>query len=207
MVCYDGFLLSHTVMPVECPSRPRSTPSCRRPRAAAGHRPGRSAQHRPGHARRPPRERQGDLSHGYMELRALHQRALRRPSRSCRPVDEQYGQATGRSWGGLVLARPARRRRIALIAAGSLAHPAHGGGRRLAGRGDQGRRARHPRLPSLPGRGAARRARRPQGRARLRQGASYGFGGPICNDLRAALVAAPTRRRCSAPSPASGAAT
>ena len=32
MVCYDGFLLSHTVMPVDVPAPPRSTRSCRRSR-------------------------------------------------------------------------------------------------------------------------------------------------------------------------------
>ncbi len=53
MVCYDGFLLSHTVMPVEVPDTAggRRVPSAVHELAHRG-RPRRPAQHRPGHHRR-----------------------------------------------------------------------------------------------------------------------------------------------------------
>jgi pyruvate/2-oxoacid:ferredoxin oxidoreductase alpha subunit len=188
MVCYDGFLLSHTVMPVDVPEQaaidaflpPRPKPltvvdladprnigqvTLADPRANA----------------------EGAVCHGYMELRALHQRAIVQALDVIPRVDAQYTEAVGRSWGGLFWEDRLDDAQIALIAAGSLATQLTVTVDALRAEGIRagvlGIRAYRP-FPvaalraALAGRGVA---------LVFDKALSYGFGGPICNDLRAAL--------------------
>lgn len=188
MVCYDGFLLSHTVMPVDVPEQaavdaflpPRPEPlqivdladprnigqvTLADPRTNA----------------------EGALSHGYMELRALHQRALLQALEVIPAVDERYAQATGRSWGGLFWEDRLDDADIALIAAGSLATQLTVAVDALRAEGIKagvlGVRAYRP-FPVAELR-AALKGRKVA--LVFDKALSYGFGGPICNDLRAAL--------------------
>jgi len=188
MVCYDGFLLSHTVMPVDVPEQaaidaflpPRPKPltvvdladprnigqvTLADPRANA----------------------EGAVCHGYMELRALHQRAIVQALDVIPRVEAQYAEAVGRSWGGLFWEDRLDDAQIALIAAGSLATQLTVTVDALRAEGIRagvlGIRAYRP-FPvaalraALAGRGVA---------LVFDKALSYGFGGPICNDLRAAL--------------------
>ena len=113
MVCYDGFLLSHTVMPVEVADRrdSRRVPAAVH-RSAHRRRPGRPAQHRSGHARRPAcRRRRRRYGHGYMEIRALHQQALLEALDVIPAVDAELGARYRPRLGRSDLGVPARRRR------------------------------------------------------------------------------------------------
>lgn len=192
MVCYDGFLLSHTVMPVEVPEQaavdaflpPRPEPltivdpsdprnigqvTLADPRADAG----------------------GVTCHGYMELRALHQQAIMDALDVIPRVDAAYGEAVGRSWGGLYWEDRLDDADIVLIAAGSLATQLTVAVDALRAEGIKagvlGIRAYRP-FPA-----AALRAALTGRQVALvfDKALSYGFGGPICNDLRAALWGAP----------------
>ena len=188
MVCYDGFLLSHTVMPVDVPEQtavdaflpPRPEPltivdpadprnigqvTLADPRANA----------------------EGAMCHGYMELRALHQRAMVAALDVVPRVDAEYVEATGRSWGGLFWEDRLDDSDIALIAAGSLATQLTVAVDALRAEGVKagvlGIRAYRP-FPA-----SALRAALAGRKVALvfDKALSYGFGGPICNDLRAAL--------------------
>jgi pyruvate/2-oxoacid:ferredoxin oxidoreductase alpha subunit len=188
MVCYDGFLLSHTIMPVDVPEQaavdaflpPRPEPltivdaadprnigqvTLADPRANA----------------------EGAMCHGYMELRALHQRAMMAALDVVPRIDAEYAEAIGRSWGGLFWEDRLEDADIALIAAGSLATQLTVTVDVLRAEGIKagvlGIRAYRP-FPvealraALAGRKVA---------LVFDKALSYGFGGPICNDLRAAL--------------------
>jgi len=188
MVCYDGFLLSHTAMPVDVPEQaavdaflpPRPTPlqvvdaadprnigqvTLADPRADAA----------------------GVLCHGYMELRALHQRAVIEALDVIPRVDAEYAAVTGRSWGGLLWEDRLEDAEIALVAAGSLATQLTVAVDALRAEGVRagvlGVRAYRP----FPG--AALRAALAGRRVALvfDKALSYGYAGPICTDLRAAL--------------------
>ena len=121
MVCYDGFLLSHTVMPVDVPTAeqidaflpPRTDPlqivdpddprnlgqvTLADPRADAD----------------------GVLCPGYMEMRALHHGALLEALDVIPEVDAEYAAVTGRSWGGLTWEYLLDDAEVAMVAAGSL---------------------------------------------------------------------------------------
>ena len=188
MVCYDGFLLSHTVMPVEVPEQaavdaflpPRPTPlqvvDLADPRNI-----GQVTLADPRY------NAEGDRCHGYMELRALHQRAIVEALDVIPRVDEEYGAAVGRSWGGLFWEDRLEDADLALVAAGSLATQLTVTVDELRAEGIKagvlGVRAYRP-FPAeqlcaaLAGRRVA---------LVFDKALSYGFGGPICNDLRAAL--------------------
>ena len=178
LVCYDGFLLSHTVMPVEIPSEaavdeflPRVSPlqivDLADPRNIG---PVTLADPRP--------DALGVLCHGYMELRALHHRALASALEAIPAVDQLFARTFGRSWGGLTWGHLLEDAELVLVAAGSLGMELAAGGRAPAGRGDPGRRARHPRLPPLPARGHPGGAGRAAAVPGLRQGGQLRPRGP-----------------------------
>ena len=188
MVCYDGFLLSHTVMPVDVPEQ-TVVDAFLPPRPAPLQVVDLADPRNIGQVTLadPRMNAEGALSHGYMELRALHQRARLQALEVVPAVDEQYAQATGRSWGGLFWEDRLDDADIALIAAGSLATQLTVTVDALRAEGIKagvlGIRAYRP-FPA-----AALRAALVGRKAALvfDKALSYGFGGPICNDLRAAL--------------------
>ncbi len=121
MVCYDGFLLSHTMMPVDVPDAdvvdallpPRTSPlqivDVNDPRNIG---PVALADPRP--------DAEGVLQPGYMELRAMHHAALLEALEAVPDVDAAWATATGRSWGGLLSEYLLDDAEVVLVAAGSL---------------------------------------------------------------------------------------
>jgi pyruvate ferredoxin oxidoreductase alpha subunit len=191
MVCYDGFLLSHTVMPVEIPTAetvdaflppfdaPFTIVDTSDPRNVG---PVVMASARD--------DAKGIARPGYMEIRALHNRALLDALDTIPEVDAEWANATGRSWGGLTWDYALDDAEIVLVAAGSI-------GMQLTVTVDD-LRAKGIRVGVL-----GVRAYRPFPAEALREklepaklaivfdkALSYGYGGPICNDLRAALFSA-----------------
>ncbi|MEZ5125030.1 MAG: transketolase C-terminal domain-containing protein [Thermoleophilia bacterium] len=188
MVCYDGFLLSHTTMPVEVPEQaavdgflpPRPRPL----QVVAADDPRNIGQVT---LADPRADARGVLCHGYMELRALHHRALLDALSVVQRVDEEYGALIGRVWGGLFWAHELDDAEIVLIAAGSLATQLTLTVEALRAQGIKagvlGVRCYRP-FPAA----ALRAALAGRDLALVFDKAlSYGFGGPICSDLRAAL--------------------
>jgi len=194
MVCYDGFLLSHTVMPVDVPdaetvdaflppfTQPFTVVDTDDPRNVG-----------PVVIAEPRDDAAGITRPGYMEIRALHNRALHDALDFIPAVDAEWAAATGRSSGGLTWEYALDDAEIVLVAAGSI-------GMQLTVTVDE-LRAKGVRVGVL-----GVRAYRPFPVEALRaklanaklaivfdKAMSYGYGGPICNDLRAALYPAESR--------------
>jgi len=188
MVCYDGFLLSHTMMPVEVPSAeqvdgflppyvPFTVVDPADPRNVG-----------PVVMADPRADRDGVLSHGYMEIRALHHRALLRALEVIPDVDAEYAGRTGRAWGGLTWSHLLDDADVVLVAAGSLATQLTLAAEALRGEGIRagvlGIRAYRP----FP---AEHLRRLCAGRDLVivfDKALSYGYEGPICSDLRGVLL-------------------
>ena len=191
MVCYDGFLLSHTVMPVDVPEAetvdaflpPYTTPltvvDVDDPRNI-----GQVVIAEP----RPDAE--GTLRHGYMELRALHNQALLDALTVIPVVDAEWAALTGRAWGGLTWEYLLEDADLVLVAAGSLTTQLTVAVEQLRAQGVHagvlGIRAYRP-FPAetIVDKLADRRLTLVFDKAM-----SYGYTGPICGDVRSALLGA-----------------
>ncbi|MDI6900949.1 MAG: hypothetical protein QMC79_04575 [Anaerosomatales bacterium] len=187
MVCYDGFLLSHTMMPVELPDpdtvdaflppyHPLTVVDPDDPRNIG---PVTLADPRP--------DAEGVARNGYMEFRALHHRALLGALETIERVDAEYGAATGRTWGGLLWEHRLDDADVVLIAAGSLGTQLTVAADELRDEGMNvgvlGIRSYRP-FPAVAARDAL------DGRSLalvFDKALSYGHEGPICSDIRSAL--------------------
>ena len=137
----------------------------------------------------PRADREGTLGHGYMEIRALHHRALLDALDVIPAVDAEWAAHTGRAWGGLTWEHLLDDADVVLVAAGSLGTQLTVAAEALRAEGIKagvlGIRAYRP----FPVDGAARQARGPQGsRSCSTRRSRYGYEGPICADLRGALL-------------------
>ena len=188
MVCYDGFLLSHTSMPVTVPPAelakaflPRREPlpivDLQRPRNI-------------GQVTfaDPRADASGNLCHGYMEIRALHQEALERALDVIPAVGDAFAKQFGRGGGGLLWSHLLEDAEVALVAAGSIGSELSVAAETLRSEGIRagvlGIRAYRP-FPAQAVRAAL------AGKALavvVDKAMSYGYEGPICSDVRAALL-------------------
>jgi pyruvate/2-oxoacid:ferredoxin oxidoreductase alpha subunit len=192
MVCYDGFLLSHTVMPVSVPDPATIDaflPPFTEPFTVVDPGDPRNigavviADPRPGRA--------GVLGHGYMEIRALHQAALVDALDVIPEVDAEYGAAVGREWGGLTWEHLLDDAELVLVAAGSLGTQLTVAAETLRAEGISagvlGIRAYRP----FPAEALREKLAGRKGVLVFDKALSYGYEGPICTDLRAALAGEP----------------
>ncbi|MHB1342008.1 MAG: transketolase C-terminal domain-containing protein [Coriobacteriia bacterium] len=188
MVCYDGFLLSHTVMPVDVPAAdeiagflpPRTEPlqlvDVNDPRNIG-----------PVTLADPRADADGVVRPGYMEFRALHHGALLEALDVIPEVDAEYAAVTGRAWGGLTWEYQLEDADVAVVAAGSLTTQLTLAVEALRAEGVRvgvlGVRSYRP-FPA-----AALRERLAGKRLAVvfDKALSYGYEGPIAADLKAAL--------------------
>lgn len=188
MVCYDGFLLSHTVMPVEVPTAeqidgflPRRTDPLQLVDANDPRNIG------PVTLADPRADADGVVRPGYMEFRALHHGALLEALEVIPEVDTEYAGVTGRAWGGLTWEYQLEDADVALVAAGSLTTQLTLAVEALRAEGVRvgvlGVRSYRP-FPA-----AELRARLAGKRLAVvfDKALSYGYEGPISADLKAAL--------------------
>jgi len=121
MVCYDGFLLSHTVMPVDVPTPEQADAFLPpRPQPLQVVDPADPRNIGPVTLADPRPDADGVLRPGYMELRALHHGAVLAALEVVGEVDAEYAAVTGRSWGGLVWDYRLEDAEVVVVAAGSL---------------------------------------------------------------------------------------
>ena len=193
MVCYDGFILSHTVMPVDLPSQ----------EAVDRFLPPRPPENLldPEHPRNlnqvtlanPRMNSEGVLCHGYLEHRFLHQEALRNSLDAIIDADHAFEKAFGRGWGGLYWGYQLEDAEVVLLAAGSLSSEASVAVDTLRAEGIRagvlGLRVYRP----FPGEELAKVLARAKLVLVFDKALSYGNEGPICSDLKAALYNAPNR--------------
>lgn len=121
MVCYDGYILSHTVMPLEVPDgrivrkflppyKPHTPIDLNNP-----------FNINPVTLAEPRYNANGVLCHGYMEHKFLHHKALRDSLDVIEEVDCEYKETFGRNAGGLFTQYRIDDAEIVIICAGSLA--------------------------------------------------------------------------------------
>ena len=187
MVCYDGYILSHTVMPVEAPSQEqidRFLPAYRPHTILDPDNPKNINQVT---LANPRLDERGVLCHGYMELRYLLEEALEASRETIIAVGKEYETIFGRSCGGMLWEYRTEDAEILLVAAGSLASEASVAVDELRAEGIAagviGVRVYRP-FPSQDLRQATSRARM---LLVFDKSLSYGNEGPICTDLKAAL--------------------
>jgi pyruvate ferredoxin oxidoreductase alpha subunit len=189
MVCYDGFLLSHTVMPVELPTSEQVDgflPPYDEPFTIVDTADPRNIG--PVTMADPRNDAEGVSRPGYMEIRAMHNRALLDALDVIPAVDTEWASATGRSWGGLTWEYALNDAEIVLVAAGSIGLQLTATVDDLRAKGVRagvlGVRAYRP----FPAETLATKLSGRKLALVFDKAMSYGFGGPIFNDLRASLL-------------------
>ncbi len=189
MVCYDGFLLSHTMMPVAVPSPEQVDaflPPFTQPFTVVD--PADPRNVGPVVLADPRADETGAVRGGYMEIRALHHRALLDALTVIPETDAEYAAAVGRSWGGLLWEHLLDDAEVVLIAAGSLGTQLTLTVEALREQGVKagvlGIRAYRPfPVEALREKLAGRRLALVFDKA-----LSYGYEGPICSDLRGSML-------------------
>ncbi len=190
MVCYDGYLLSHTVMPVEVPTQEQvdSFVPPYKPQTVLDPADPRNLNQVT--LADPRMNAAGELCHGYMELRYLLQQAHEAALETVVAVDSAFEAEFGRSWGGVLWEYQTEDAEVVLMAAGSLASEATVAVDRLREDGCKagvvGVRCYRP----FPGAQLAEAVRNARLVVVFDKSLSYGHEGPICSDLKSALFSA-----------------
>jgi len=121
MVCYDGYVLSHTEMPVDVPSQEdvdRFLPPYK-PHTILD--PANPKNYNLVTLANPRVNTEGVLCHGYMELRYLLQEALQNSRETIIRVGHEFGELFGRSYANMLWENRLDDADIVIVAMGSLA--------------------------------------------------------------------------------------
>jgi len=187
MVCYDGYILSHTVMPVEVPSQDEVDRFLPRYQPHTSLEPATSWNLNQVTLADPRLNAEGKLCHGYLELRYLLEQELENARETIVAVDEAFGECFGRKWGGMAWTYRTEDAEVLLVAAGSLASEATVAADHLRKNGCNagvlGVRVYRP----FPKAEVIRETRNAKLVIVFDKSLSYGNEGPICGDLKAAL--------------------
>jgi len=187
MVCYDGFVLSHTMMPVDIPDaadvkaflppyKPHTILSPDDPRNL-------NPVLFPGQRR----DREGVLRDGYMEMRYKLQAALDKAPESIRSANTAFAEAFGRNHGGMLWEYHTNDADLIIVGMGSLASEATAAADILRAEGIKagvvGIRVYRP-FPKEDVRDVFRNAKAV---VIFEKSISYGYEGGLCSDLKAAF--------------------
>ena len=121
MVCYDGYVLSHTEMPVDVPSQEavdRFLPAYK-PHTILD--PATPRNYNLVTLANPRVNTDGILCHGYMELRYLLQEALQNSRETITKVGQEFGKQFGRDYSNMLWEDKLDDADIVIVAMGSLA--------------------------------------------------------------------------------------
>ncbi|MFC1847879.1 transketolase C-terminal domain-containing protein [Chloroflexota bacterium] len=121
MVCYDGYILSHTDMPVEIPSQEAVDGFLPPYKPHTVLDPANPRNYNLVTLANPRVNAEGVLCHGYMEIRYLLQEALQNSRETIARVGREFGEVFGRSYSGMVWEDRVKGADIVLVAMGSLA--------------------------------------------------------------------------------------
>ncbi len=187
MVCYDGFVLSHTMMPVVMPSpaavrkflppyKPHTILDANNPMTI-------NSVLLPN--RRPDSE--GVLCDGYMEMRCKLQTALDKTPETIREVSREFAEAFGRDHGGMLWTHRTEDAEVILTSMGSLAAEATVAADALREEGIKagvvGIRVFRP----FPKKDVIEAYRKAKAIILFEKSISYGYEGGLCSDLKAAF--------------------
>jgi len=193
MVCYDGFVLSHTEMPVRLPSQEevdRFLPPYK-PHTILD--PSNPKNYNLVTLANPRVNAEGVLCHGYMELRYLLQEALQNSRERITAVGREFGELFGRSYANMFWEDRLDDADIVIVAMGSLAMEAIVAADMLREAGHKvgvlGLRVFRP-FPKSD-------VVRALGKARLvvvfDKNISYGIEGATCSEIKSALYGSSAR--------------
>src|SRR5512136_882545 len=121
MVCYDGYILSHTEMPVEVPCQEAFDKDMPPYKPYTILDPSHPRNYNLVTLANPRVNADGVLCHGYMEIRYLLQEDLQKSRETISEVGREFGEVFGRSYSGLLWEHSMQDAEIALVAMGSLA--------------------------------------------------------------------------------------
>jgi len=187
MVCYDGYILSHTEMPVSIPSQKDVDKFLPPLESHTVLDPNNPRNYNLVTLPDPRINAEGKLCHGYMELRYLLQEALQEARQTIVRVGEEFGQIFGRSYAAPVWEDHVSDADVVIVAMGSLAMEAIVAADLLRAEGNKvgvlGIRVFRP----FPKKDIVRSL----GKARLivafDKNISYGSEGATCAEIKAAL--------------------
>ncbi len=192
MVCFDGYILSHTEMPVDVPSQEdvdRFLPPYK-PHTVLD--PANPKNYNLVTLANPRVNAEGVLCHGYMELRYLLQEALQNSSETIAGVGREFGEFFGRSYANMIWEDRMDDADIVIVAMGSLAMEAIVAANMLREEGHKagvlGLRVFRP-FPKAD-------VVRALGKSRLvvvfDKNVSYGSEGATCSEIKSALYGSGT---------------
>jgi pyruvate/2-oxoacid:ferredoxin oxidoreductase alpha subunit len=121
MVCYDGYVLSHTEMPVEVPSQEEVDKFLPPYKPHTTLDPANPKNYNLVTLADPRVNAEGILCHGYMELRYLLQEALQNSAETITKVGQEFGKLFGRDYAGMFWEDDIDDADIVIVAMGSLA--------------------------------------------------------------------------------------
>ena len=187
MVCYDGYILSHTEMPVEVPSQDAVDKYLPPYRPHTVLDPANPRNYNLVTLANPRVNAEGVLCHGYMEIRYLLQEALHQSRETIIAAGQEFGELFGRSYAQLLWEHRMQDAEIAMVATGSLALEAMVAADALREQGTKagvlGLRVFRP----FPGRDIVEALRRCRRIVVFDKNVSYGNEGATCNEIKAAL--------------------
>ena len=187
MVCYDGYVLSHTVMPVEIPSQDDVDRFLHPYNPHTIMDSGRPKNLNQVTLADPRLNADGELCHGYMELRYLLEEALEQSLEMIIEVGREFGSVFGRGYASTTWNYQLEDADLILMAAGSLASEATVAVDELREKGYKagvlGLRVYRP----FPRRDLIEATGKAAMVVVFDKSISYGNEGPICADLKASL--------------------
>jgi pyruvate/2-oxoacid:ferredoxin oxidoreductase alpha subunit len=187
MVCYDGYLLSHTYMPFEVPEEKDVARFLKPFKPLYALDPANPANLNTVTLPDVRMDVNGELAHGYMEIRYLLQEDLRGALNVAQQVEDDFKAVFGR--GGDALLEPYRcdDAEYIVVGLGSLTYQLRDVVETLRGEGLKlgvlGVRLYRP----FPDEALAEAVRHARGVFVIEKALSYGYEGALCSDVKAAL--------------------
>ena len=187
MVCYDGYLLSHTYMPFEVPEEEKVARFLKPFKPAYALDPENPANLNTVTLPDVRMDVAGEMAHGYMEIRRLLQEDLRSVLTVAQETEDSFKDIFGR--GGDALLEPYRcdDAEYIVVGLGSLTYQLRDVVEVLREEGHRvgvlGVRLYRP----FPDQALARALQEARGVIVIEKAVSYGYEGPLCSDLKAAL--------------------
>jgi pyruvate/2-oxoacid:ferredoxin oxidoreductase alpha subunit len=193
MVCYDGYVLSHTEMPVEVPSQEEVDKFLPPYKPHTTLDPANPKNYNLVTLADPRVNAEGILCHGYMELRYLLQEALQNSAETITKVGQEFGKLFGRDYAGMFWQDDMDDADIVIVAMGSLAMEATVAAEMLREEGHKvsvlGLRVFRP-FPKAALVKALEKARLV---AVFDKNISYGSEGATCSEIKSALYGSQTK--------------
>jgi pyruvate ferredoxin oxidoreductase alpha subunit len=193
MVCYDGYILSHTEMPVNVPAQRDVDRFLPRYKPHTILDPANPKNYNLVTLANPRINAEGVLCHGYMELRYLLQEALQNSRETIIKVGQEFGELFGRSYANMLWENRLDDADVVIVAMGSLAMEAivaadmlREGGHKV---GVLGLRVFRP----FPKADVAKALEKSRLVVIFDKNISYGLEGATCSEIKSALYGSPAR--------------